>query len=121
MQSTINATIEVDRLVADLRALAAESRALKALLGARWTRSMAEAQKQLVRLRKRTTELCVLRAFSRGRFHARSAPKDGAYHWGTPGVAKWQQHAWHARVAERVAKDYAVAPEARLAQEGGAS
>jgi transposase len=71
---------------------------------------MAEEQKALVRLRRRTTELCVLRAFTRGRRHLRQPLREGAY----PGM-KWDSEAWHAQVAERVAKDYAVeAPPAEL-------
>jgi hypothetical protein len=43
------------------------------------------------RLRWKVTELCVLRAWSRGRHHG-------------PNVEESQ--AWHTRIAERAAKDY---------------
>jgi len=63
-----------------------------------WTRPMADEQRHLARLRWRVTELCVLRAWSRGRRHCARLPdatdEEGA--------------AWHAKVAERVAKDYEV-------------
>lgn len=85
--------IDTVRLVADLKELAAKSRGLKTLLGATWTRPMADEQKELVRVRRSTTELCVLRAFARGRSHTR------------------ESHEWHARVAERVAKDYTTVEE----------
>ena len=86
--------IDTGRLRADLVALARECRALKDMLTTTWTRPMADEQRKLARLRWKVTELCVLRAFSRGRLHVRSveAPK-----------------AWHAAIAERVGKDYAEA------------
>jgi hypothetical protein len=96
--------IDTRRLVADLAALAMEACALKALLGATWTRPMADEQRRLARLRRRTTELCVLRAFARGRWHVTSPLREGAY----PGM-KWDRDAWNAAVAERVAKDYVAA------------
>ncbi|HSO39298.1 MAG TPA: hypothetical protein VLT33_42520 [Labilithrix sp.] len=88
------------KLRADLGALARECRALKDLLGETWTRPMADEQRHLARLRWRVTELCVLRAWSRGKKHVRKAPRsvtDGA---------TWDGAAWHAKIAERVAKDY---------------
>jgi hypothetical protein len=104
--------IDVRRLVADLCACADEARALKKILGTTWMRPMADEQKKLARLRRRATELCVLRAFARGRRHVTKAPRDGAY----PGM-KWDCDAWHARIAERVAKDYARRLD--IVQEGG--
>ncbi|HRG99868.1 MAG TPA: hypothetical protein PLR99_26665, partial [Polyangiaceae bacterium] len=58
-----------------LRARAEESRALKVLLRATWTRPMAEEQRHLARLRRRITDLCVLGAHLRGRFHLARAPR----------------------------------------------
>ena len=81
--------------------LARESRSLKNLLGAPWTRPMAEEQRRLVRVRLRVTELCVLRAYSRGKFHIDKPLRDGAY----PGMP-WDRDEWHSAVATRVAKDY---------------
>ena len=61
--------IDLARLKHDLRALAAQSKALKALLRQRWTRPMADEQRALAALRRRATRLCVLRASLRGRLH----------------------------------------------------
>ena len=95
--------INLARLGTDLTALAREAILLKRALRTTWTRPMAEEQRALVRLRRRTTELCVLRAFLRGRRHLQRPLREGAY----PGMT-WDGEAWHAKVAERVAKDYAV-------------
>jgi hypothetical protein len=95
--------IDTKRLVADLAALALEARTLKTILHQTWTRPMADEQRRLARLRRRTTELCVLRACSRGRHHVQKPPREGSY----PGMV-WEREAWHARIAERVAKDYAI-------------
>jgi len=86
--------IDRERLRADLGVLARECRALKNVLGTTWTRPMAEEQRHLVRVRLKVTELCVLRAWSRGKLHVRR-PGEGA------------AEAWAARIAERVGKDYA--------------
>ncbi len=92
--------LDTKKLRADLRALACECRALKDLLGTTWMRPMADEQRHLVRLRWRATELCVLRAWSRGKRHCgQPAGDEGA--------------AWHAKIAERVAKDYDVPMEAK--------
>jgi hypothetical protein len=89
------------KLRADLGTLARECRALKVVLGTTWTRPMADEQRHLVRLRWRVTELCVLRAWTRGRRHVTKAPRAI-----TDSGAEWDGEAWHARIAERVAKDY---------------
>jgi hypothetical protein len=98
--------IDTNRLRGDIAALAIESHDLKKILRATWTREMKDEQRKLVRLRRRATELHVLLAFSRGKLHLQKPLREGAY----PGM-KWDQSAWHAQVAERVAKDYAVAIE----------
>ena len=87
--------LDTKKLRADLRALARECRALKDLLGRTWTRPMADEQRHLARLRWRVTELCVLRAWSRGKRHCGQRPD-----------AADEGAAWHAKIAERVAKDY---------------
>ena len=91
--------IDGNKLRADLGVLARECRALKNMLRTTWTRPMADEQRHLARLRRRVTELCVLRAFSRRRLHARS---------GGPASDLAERVAWHTRIAERVAKDYPV-------------
>jgi hypothetical protein len=86
--------IDFTKLRADVGALARECRALKDILGTTWTRPMADEQRQLIRLRWRVTELCVLRAWSRQKLHARKVTNVE------------DVPAWHAKIAERVAKDY---------------
>ena len=99
---------------ADLGALARECRALKDVLGTTWTRPMADEQRRLARLRWRATELCVLRAWMRGKRHVTKEPRAGG-----GSAVEWDGEAWHARIAERVAKDYANA-NAGAGAEGGA-
>jgi hypothetical protein len=99
--------IDGNKLRADLGVLARECRALKNVLRTTWTRPMADEQRRLVRLRRKVTELCVLRAFCRERLHVR-AVRDVV-----------DVVAWHAAIAERAAKDYPLAqPDAN--EVGGA-
>ncbi len=86
--------IDGPKLRADLGVLAHDCRALKNVLRETWTRPMADEQRRLARLKRRVTELCVLRAWSRRRFHVRNVE---------------DAEAWHAAVASRVAKDYPLA------------
>jgi hypothetical protein len=64
---------------------------------------MADEQRALARLARRMTELCILRARLRGRWHVSAAPRalrrDGE---------TWDRDAYHARIAERVALDYVL-------------
>lgn len=89
------------RLSADLRALAAEIRALKRVLGARWQRPMADLQREKCRLKQRATELCALAAFARGRLHLRRPPRGAD--------RDWSAAAYHERIAERLGPSYARA------------
>lgn len=97
--------IDSDKLRADTCALARECRALKDVLGATWSRPMADEQRKLARLRWRVTELCVLRAWTRERVHVTTAPRGSG--------EGWDRDAWHAKIAERVGKDYPGANEER--------
>jgi hypothetical protein len=99
--------IDKNKLRADVGVLARECRALKAMLRQTWTRPMADEQRRLTRLKRKTTELCVLRAFCRKRLHVRSV-RD------VEDVA-----AWHQAIAERVAKDYPL-PAPVAGDAGGA-
>lgn len=101
-----NMHIDDSRLRADMALLAKDARALKLVLRSTWTRPMAEEQRRLSRVRRRMTELCVLRAWSRGHCHVTRAPRDGAY----PGMT-WDREAWHTAIAARVARDYAAPSE----------
>lgn len=93
--------IDREKLRADMAALCGECRMLKNVLGETWTRPMADEQRRLARLRWRATELCVLAASLRGRAHAQKVCN----------VDVDDVAAWHARIVERVTKDYAR-PEA---------
>ncbi|MGZ5971047.1 MAG: hypothetical protein ACXWP4_25430 [Polyangiales bacterium] len=64
---------KIDRIarVRDLKAIEAEIRPIKRVLGATWTRPMHEEQRRLVWLRARATELCATLAWWRGRLHVR--------------------------------------------------
>src|SRR5262249_44522003 len=85
--------IDLHRLRRDVAACAAESRALKQVLRRTWTVPMADEQRRLARLAWRATELCILLARRRGRFHVSSLPPE-------------EREEYHARIAERVARDY---------------
>lgn len=97
--------IELKKLELDITMLANRSRALKQVLRASWTRPVHEEQRIWLQTKRRITELLVLLAWSRGRLHTRSIPRDVRARAGTEDVS-----VWHARVAERTAKDYASPP-----------
>jgi hypothetical protein len=103
----MNHSIDIVRLTADLERISAEIRALKDALRQTWTRPMAVEQQQLVRSKRRATELCVLRAGLRGRFHLTLPPPDS----GSPGT-KWDAGAYRSRVMERLAPEYQLAKKA---------
>lgn len=93
-------TLSID--TAELRALinqtAAEIKPIKRILRAPWTRPMAAEQKTLAVLRRKATNLCILRAFCRGKLHRPKPPRDYA---GT-----WMPHTYHRKVAEQTADRY---------------
>lgn len=96
-------TIDVPRLCAEIRAHAEENRRLKDALRRTWTEPMAAVQKRLVASRRRTTELCILRAWLRGRFHLQKPLREGSY----PGM-KWDRERYHQLVAERMRCELAL-------------
>lgn len=96
--------VDLDRLRAELAAHAVRSKALKAELRRPWTEPMADVQRALHRCRRRTTELCILRAWMRGRCHLERPLREGAY----PDMT-WDRARYHVLVAERVAAELAVA------------
>ena len=59
---------------------------------------MADEQRQLCRLKQRTTELHALSAFARGKLHFQRPPR------GAP--ASWCAARYHQRVAERLGPSY---------------
>jgi hypothetical protein len=96
--------IDLRRLRHDIASASVEARALKRALRAPWSRPMADEQRRLARLARRVTELCVLLARARGRWHVTVAPR-GERRPNAP----WSRDAWNARIADRVALDYALA------------
>lgn len=103
-------TADIPAVVAALRAHADESRRLKALLRQTWTEPMQEVQAALLRCQRRTTELCILRAYLRGRLHLEGPLRAGAF----PGMS-WDRERYHRSVAERVAQDFAPSAELEVA------
>lgn len=93
--------VSLSALVAAIRARADESRALKRRLRQPWTEPMADAQRALVRCRRQTTRLLILRAWLRGRLHLVSPPRDG---WSP--TMTWDRERHHRLVAETVARDF---------------
>ena len=101
--------IDLRRLKCDLFATAVQCYELKQSLRRRWTRPMADEQRALVRAARRMTELCILRAHLRGRCHVTVAPLALRQ-----AGSAWDQAEHHARIAQRVALDYAlVVPQPR--------
>lgn len=95
-------SINTRRLRADIASLASECTDLKRALRQTWTLPMADKQRLLSRRRLRLTELHVLLASLRGRYHVVRPPRD---------LVDWDPSAWHARIAARVGIEYAVAAE----------
>jgi hypothetical protein len=89
--------------LADLSEMSGRIRTLKRALGSRWRAPMAAEQRELQRLKLRTTELCALRAFARGRLHRTRPPRQAG--------PDWDALTYHRRIAERLAPSYTLALE----------
>jgi hypothetical protein len=61
--------INMNQLKADRRELEEQIRKVKKQLRSCWTKPMANEQYQLINLKLEATELCILRAWLRGRHH----------------------------------------------------
>jgi hypothetical protein len=94
-------TIDTNRLKHDIEQLIAECIDLKAVLRTRWTKPMADEQRRHLAVRRKVTERFVLLAHLRGKQHVIHAPRSLAE------GEEWNPSAWNARVAERLAPDYA--------------
>jgi hypothetical protein len=78
---------------------------------------MADEQRALARLARRMTDLCILRARLRGRWHVTAVPRSHRQ-----AGAAWDREGYNARIAERVALDYAlVMPQPGAESAGSAS
>ncbi|MEM9194789.1 MAG: hypothetical protein AAGF12_36765 [Myxococcota bacterium] len=93
--------IDIRALITEINTLAKESKALKRELRKPWTEPMADTQQKLVACRRRTTRLCILRAWLRGKFHLQRPLREGAY----PGM-EWHQERYHRLVAAQVAGEF---------------
>ena len=96
--------IDLPKLKRDLAKAALECTELKRALRRRWTEPMADTQRALLRARRRTTELNILRAHLRGRHHLTRPPR-GA----TASATTWNQAAYNSQIAARVALEYVMA------------
>ena len=95
--------LNLNLFLSDLRELIGRIRILKRALGARWGAPMASEQRELQRLKQRTTELCALRAFARGKLHLERPPRGAD--------PAWDAVTYHRRVAERLLPSYSLALE----------
>ena len=95
--------IDIAQVRRDVASASVASLELKKVLRTRWERPMGDEQRALARLRRRTTELLVLIARARGRFHVAVPPRAAR-----DAGAAWDREAYHARIAERTALDYAL-------------
>ena len=69
MNEQSNQTLNLNTLGEDRRALDDRIRGLKSGLRTTWTRPMAAEQRELLACKREATELCVLRAWARRRWH----------------------------------------------------
>lgn len=65
--------MDIQRLKQDRKALEERIREVKAELRSTWTRPMGDVQAEHLRLKKEATELCILRAWLRGKLHLSDA------------------------------------------------
>jgi hypothetical protein len=104
-------TIDLQRVRSDLKRLAGDCLALKRVLRVPWTEPMGDAQRALLRARRRVTELHILCAHERGKHHLLRPPRN----WrGLSSDATWDAVAFHREIAERVARDYAAPASAAV-------
>lgn len=61
--------MDVNRLRQDRKVLEERIREVKTALRSTWTKPMDAEQAEHIRLKKEATELCILRAWMRGRLH----------------------------------------------------
>jgi len=62
-------SLNIPQLKQDRRELEDRIRAVKKELRSPWTKPMANLQYELIDLKRQATELCILRAWARGRHH----------------------------------------------------
>jgi len=95
--------IDIPELRLLLNDVAAEIKTIKTLLRSPWgDRPMAAEQKNLAALKRKATNLCILRALCRGKYHLAKPPRDLAAAWSQD----CPQHKYHQDVADRAADRY---------------
>ena len=92
--------IDVPALRAALRDTALAIIAVKRRLRSPWTEPMAHQQRQLLALKDKATQLCILRAYLRGRYHLQRPPRRIA------ATAPWDRQAFHRTAAAHAADRY---------------
>lgn len=97
--------IDIVRLQQAMAVAAEAIKAIKKVLRAPWVagEEMGPRQWELLKLQRRATELCVLRARLRGRYHIRVAPRS----YRDAGLA-WDQEGYHAKIAGKLAEEFAA-------------
>ena len=101
--------LDIAKIIADIKIVAARIVELKRILRRRWERPMRDEQRALLRLKRQATELCVLRAHLRGRRHLVKPPW-----WWSGG---WDPDTAAATIASRIGLAYApAAPAAQRAE-----
>lgn len=91
---------DVARFRVEISHITQEILGIKRVLRTTWTRPMQGEQRELSKLKRRATELCALRAFSRGRLHLRHGPGPD-----------WNAELYHLRIAERLGPAFEIALE----------
>lgn len=89
------------KIIEDLKRLEDELRCLKRALRQTWERPMGDEQRRVVVLRRTLTDLLMTIAWSRGRLHVTSPPRE--HPSGTP----WDPQAHAAVIAARTLSAYA--------------
>lgn len=93
-----NARFDLQRFRDDLRVLTTRIVSLKRALRSPWKEPMADSQRDLCQLKIRATQMCALRASTRGRLHRRVPPAGAPPSWDP-----WQAQA---RIVERLGPQY---------------
>lgn len=88
------------KMIDDMRSLEAELRPLKHALRQKWERPMGDEQRRMIVLRRKLTDLFITLAWSRGRLHVCSRPRDLAPD------APWDPHAHAKRTFDRCGAAY---------------
>jgi hypothetical protein len=111
----LNTKIDMPRLRQAMAATAEAIRVIKRVLRAPWPEGedMAPTQWEIIKLQARATDLCVLRARLRGRYHLKIAPRAIR----DAGLA-WDQEKYHARIADKLAEEFKAAEPEPVALAG---